>query len=65
MRRNLDPSGSYFLCDAFKFDSKDVELNPAITEANVNVFLTFPRARISLTINTFFFYRANKSGIPL
>lgn len=49
----------------FKFDNKDTELNPVITGANINLFLTFPRAQISLITSMLFSYLANKINNPL
>lgn len=49
----------------FKFDNKDTELNPVITGANINLFLTFPRAQISLITSMLFSYLANKINKPL
>lgn len=38
----------------FKFGNKDTALNPVATGANINLFLTFPRAQISLITSIFF-----------
>lgn len=49
-----------------KINNKDTKLNPVSTKANDNLFLTFPRDRISLIITSLFYScLAGKSGIPL